>query len=52
MERTKTKEVSQLVEVDVIPPSPVGLVSVKTSPDVTPVGPKAHHSSFDDDQLM
>ena len=32
VERTKTKEVSQWVEVDATPPSPVGSVSVKTSP--------------------
>ena len=36
MERTKTNEVSQRVEVDAIPPSPVGSVSVDISPDVTP----------------
>ena len=36
VERTKTKEVSQRVEVDVTPSSPVGSISVKTSPDVTP----------------
>ena len=35
VERTKTKEVSQQVEVDATPPSPVGSVSVKTSPDVS-----------------
>ena len=38
VERTKTKEVSQRVEVDATPPSPDGSVSVKTSPDVTPGG--------------
>ena len=38
VERTETKEVSHRVEVDATPPSPVGLVSVKTSPDVTPGG--------------
>ena len=38
VERTKTKEVLQRVEVDATPPSPVGSVSVKTSPDVTPGG--------------
>ena len=32
----KTKIVSQRVEVDATLPSPVGSVSVKTSPDVTP----------------
>ena len=36
VERTKTKEVSQWVEVDATPPSPVGSVSVKISPEVTP----------------
>ena len=35
VERTKTNEVSQQAEVDATPP-PVGSVSVKTSPDVTP----------------
>ena len=35
VERTETKEISQRVEVDATPPSPVGSVSVKTSPDVT-----------------
>jgi len=38
VERMKTKEVSQRVEVDATPPSPVGSVSVRTSPDVTPDG--------------
>jgi len=38
VERTKTKEVSQRVEVDATPPSLVGLVLVKTSPDMTPGG--------------
>ena len=36
VERTQTKEVSQWVEVDATPPSPVGSISVKTSPDVIP----------------
>ena len=35
VERTNTKVVSQRVEVDATPPSPVGSVLVKTSPDVT-----------------
>ena len=35
VERTKIKEVSQRVEVDATPPSLVGSVSVKTSPEVT-----------------
>ena len=38
VERMKTKEVSQRVEIDATPASPVGSVSVKTSPDVTPGG--------------
>ena len=38
VERTKTKEVSQRVKVDATPRTPVGLVSVKTLPDVTPGG--------------
>ena len=38
VERTKTKEASQRVEVDATPPPPVGSVLVKTSPDVTPGG--------------
>ena len=36
VERLNTKDVSQRVEVDATPPSPVGSVSVRTSPDVTP----------------
>ena len=36
MERLKTNDVSQRVEVDATPPPPVGSVSVRTSPDVTP----------------
>ena len=38
VERKETKEISQRVEVDATPPSPVGSASVKTSPDVTPSG--------------
>ena len=38
VERTKTKKVSQQVEVDATPPSLVGSVSLKTPPDVTPGG--------------
>ena len=38
VERTKTKEVSQRVEVDATPPSPVSSVLVKTSPNVTSGG--------------
>ena len=48
VERTKTKEVSQRVEVDATPPSPVGLVTVRTSPEVTPGGD--HVASFDTEQ--
>ena len=36
VERTKTKDVSQRVDVDATPPPPVGSVSVRISPDVTP----------------
>jgi len=36
MERIKTKDVLQIVEVDATPPSPVGSVSVRISPDVIP----------------
>jgi len=36
VERLKTKDVSQWVEVDATPLPPVGSVSVKTSLDVTP----------------
>ena len=36
VERLKTKDVSQRVEVDVTPPSPIGSVSVGISPDMTP----------------
>ena len=49
VERTKTKDVSQQVEVDATPPSPVGSVSVKTSLDVTPGGD--HVTSFDAEQV-
>ena len=45
----KTKDVSQRVEVDTTPPSPVGSVSVKTSPDVTP--DEDHIASFDAEQV-
>ena len=38
VERTKTKNVLQQVEVDATPQSPVGSVSVSTSPDVIPGG--------------
>jgi len=45
VERTKSKDVSQRVEVDATPPTPVGSVSVRTSSDVTPGGD--HVASFD-----
>ena len=45
----KTKDVSQRVEVDATPPPPVGSVSVRTSPDVTPGG--YHVASFDANRL-
>ena len=48
-ERLKTKDVSQPVEVDATPPSPVGSVSVRTSPDVTPSGD--HVANFDAEQI-
>ena len=38
VERTETKEVSQRVEVDATPSSPVGSALEETSPDVTPGG--------------
>ena len=38
VERLKTKDVSQRVEVDATPPPPVGSVSVRTSSDVIPSG--------------
>ena len=46
MERTKINDVSQRVEVDAAPPIPVGSVSVRSSPDVTPG--RDHVASFDD----
>ena len=49
VERTKTKDVSQRVEVDATPLSLVGSVSVETSPDVTPSGD--HVASFDAEQV-
>ena len=45
MERTKTNDISQRVEVDATPPTPVGSVLVRTSPDVTPDGD--HIASLD-----
>ena len=45
MERTKTEDVLQQVEVDSTPLPPVSLVSVRTSPDVIPDGD--HVASFD-----
>jgi len=49
VERLKTKNVSQRVEVDTTPPPPVGSVSVRTSLDVTPSGD--HVASFDAEQV-
>ena len=49
VERTKTKKVSQRVEDDATPPSQVGSVSVKTSPDVT-LG-EDHVASCDAEQV-
>ena len=49
VERTETKEVSQRVEVDATPPSPVGSVSVKTPPDVIPGG--VHDTKGDAEQV-
>jgi len=49
VEKTKTKGISQRVEVDATPPPPVGSVLVRTSPDVTPSGD--HVASFDVEQV-
>jgi len=49
VERFKTKDVLQRVEVDATPPPPVGSVSVRTSLDVTPGGD--HVASFDAEQV-
>jgi len=49
VERLKTKDVSQRVEVDATPPPPVGSISVRTSSDVTPGGD--HIASFDAEQV-
>ena len=38
MERIKTNDISQWVEIDATPPPSVGSVSVKISPDVTSGG--------------
>jgi len=46
---TKTKDVSQQVEVDATPPTPVGSVLVRISPDVTLGGD--HVASFDAEQV-
>ena len=48
MESTKTKNVSQRVDVDTTP-TPVGSVSIRTSPNVTPGGD--HVTSFDAEQV-
>jgi len=49
VERTKTKDLSQQVEVDATPPPPVGSVSVRTSLNVTPDGD--HVANFDAEQV-
>ena len=49
VERTKTKDVPQRVEVDATPPPPIGSVSVNISPHVTPGG--EHLANFDIEQL-
>ena len=49
VERMKTKDVSQRVEVDVTPPSIVGLVSVEILADVTPGGD--HVADLDAEQV-
>ena len=49
VERLKTKDVSQRVEVNATPPTPVGSVTVRTSPDVIMDGD--HADSFDAEQL-
>jgi len=49
VERTKTKKVSQQVEVDATPPSLVGSVSVRTLLNVTPGGD--YVVSFDTEQV-
>jgi len=49
VERIKTKDVSQRVEVDATPPPPVGSILVWTSPDVTLGGD--HVASFDAEQV-
>ena len=49
VERLKTKDVLQRLEVDATPPSPVGSISVRTSPDVTPG--EDHVASFDAEQV-
>jgi len=38
VERKKIKDISQRVDVDATPPSPVGSVSVGISPDMIPGG--------------
>jgi len=49
VERLKTKDVMQRVEVDATLPPPVGSVSVTTSLDVTPCGDLV--ASFDAEQV-
>ena len=45
----KTKDISQRVEVDATPPSPVGSISVRTSLDMTPG--RDHVDSFNAEQV-
>jgi len=45
----KTKDVSQQMEIDATPPPPVGSISVRTLPDVTPGGD--HIASFNVEQV-
>ena len=49
VERMKTKDVSQRVEVDATPPPPIGSVQVRTLLDVIPA--KDHVASFDVEQV-
>ena len=49
VERLKTKDISQRVEIDATPPPPFGSVSVRTSPEVTSGGD--HVASFDAAQI-
>ena len=49
VERMKTKNISQQVNVDATPPSPIGSVPVGISPDVTPSG--YHATGLDAEQV-